>query len=285
VFVTAHAGDGLRIHLDAGLLTLEAQGVPLGEVIGAVGELAGFETILVGDLDSSVTASFTGLPVWGALEQLLGNTNRIVVYNEAERSADRVVVRLWLLASSDAVGDPIILTPEQDIFDDNLQHTNAKTRSLAVLRLGNAGASDEVLEALAQALRGDEDPLVRTRAANALAKLGDERAVPVLESALLDEHSTVRTAVIHALGQIGGESATIALGELLLHSTNSRERVVATWGLASQDSPVAREYLDAVANDPDKQVRAASTRPPKRANSGVVEVPLEGEKWGAESIK
>ncbi len=285
VLTTAYAGEQMRIHLDAGLLTLEADSVPLAVVVGAIGERAGFETILVGDLHTPVTASFAKMPVWTALEKLLGDTNRIVVYNEAERTEDRVVVRLWLLASSDAVRDPVVIAPEQEAFDADLQHSDAKTRSIAVLKLVNAGATDEVLEALAQALRGDEDPLVRTRAANALAKLGDERAVPVLESALLDEHGTVRTAVIHALGQIGGESATTALGEMLLQSTDTRERVVATWGLVSQNTDTAKRYLDAVANDPDKQVRAAANRPSGRAKSHAVEIPTQGEQWGAESVK
>lgn len=253
----------IELDVKAGRLTFEARGAPLSEVVQRIGKRAGFETILVGDLDAPVDASFTNMPVLRVLNELLRENDRVVVYAPRNEDArDRIIVKLWVFESKQAAADAdVMMTRKTELrktFESDPQAANDKRRSEAVLMLANDGPEEQVLEALIEALQGDENALVRTRAATALGRLGDERSVPALESALSDEHGSVRIQVIHALGQIDSDHATTALGNVLLQSTHTSERVVAAWGLIKRDTPIAREYLDAVADDPDEQVRAAS---------------------------
>jgi hypothetical protein len=276
------ADEPLDLHLDDGLVTVEVTEAPISAVIRAIGEQAGFETILVGHLDRLVSASFAGMPVREALERLLGNTNRIVVSD-----ANRTIVRLWLLGSSSEVTERVARETELALLEPDLRQADPKARSEASLGLANLGATQPVLDLLTQSLLEDEDALVRSRAAIALGKLADQRAVPALESALSDDHGTVRTQVLHALGLIGGERATLALGEVLLYGTKNRERVVAAQGLAGIGTDLARQYLGAAADDPDQQVRALSNYSPGKNKPYVIEIPEDdgATKWGPENSR
>ena len=277
-----HADEPFNLHLDDGLLTVEVTEAPISAVIQAIAKQAGFETILLGDLDRPVSASFVDVPVRQALERLLGSTNRIVVSD-----ANHTIVRLWLLGSSSEVSDGAARETELESLESDVRQADTKARSEALLRLANLGATEPVLEVLTRSLLEDEHALVRSRAAIALGKLGDQRAVTALESALSDSHGTVRTQVIHALGLIGGESATLALGDILLRGTDDRERVVAAQGLASIGTDSARQYLDAVADDPDQQVRALSNYSPGNNKPYVIEIPAAdgATKWGSENFR
>ena len=59
------------------------------------------------------------------------------------------------------------------------------------------------------------DREIRSRAADALGHIGDERAAPVLIEALRDKASEVRQKAAQALGQIGDVSAVPSLAEAL----------------------------------------------------------------------
>jgi len=263
--IDARARQGIvEVGLENGLLTVEARDVPLVEVVTAIGDRAGFETLVLGDVDIRVNASFSDLPINEALDQVLGRSNRVIVYAPPdEHSPKQSVVRLWLLGSGAATDDAMTgETPAPPA--DPLQSADPKTRSEAVLRLGAGVATEAELEALADALQNDEQSLVRTRAAIALGALRDERAVSALEVALLDDSPSVRIQAIHALSKIGGERATSALGDVLLHGTDPQQRLVAAQGLAALGTALARQYLDAVSEDPDDDVRAASRGVGKR---------------------
>jgi HEAT repeat protein len=68
----------------------------------------------------------------------------------------------------------------------------------------------------------EEDPSRRWKAAEMLARLGDERAVDPLILALSDEDWRVRQKAAWALGQIGDQRAIVPLRRALL---NEREGV------------------------------------------------------------
>ncbi len=279
---TAHAGSALlRVDVAGGLLTLRAEGSPLGEVAAAIGEQAGFEVIVIGTLATTVSASLTGVPVWEALERLLGDTSRVVFYDRQRKGRERAMVQLWLLGPGTGAAAVAADGAPGDVAG-GLQDPDARTRSQAVLRLAGRGGSAQTLDDLVRMLRGDADPLVRSRAATALGSLGDPAAVPALAAALGDEHGSVRVAAAHALGEIGGDPATRELGTVLLHGVQTRERVIAAWGLGKQGTPLARQFLDAVADDPDKQVRAASQA---RGRSNVLEIPAGTEHLGSEDLR
>ncbi len=125
-----------------------------------------------------------------------------------------------------------------------------RTRSHDVLRLSREGSVDgDSMELLTQALEDDPAPLVRSRAAMALGKLGDTEAVPALASALGDSNSTVRTQSVQALAQIGGDRALAVLGDTLLSHHDPRTRQLAALALRREGSDQAMVYLQAAASE------------------------------------
>ena len=238
----------IRIEMKDGSLTLEARDAPLHEVMRGIGELAGFKTILVGEFikPSLVSVSFEKIPVLEAIERLVSDKNRIILYGlSGDDAQQRIISQVWLLQSGDASSAGVVSDVE----------------NIAL------GREDDVkgykLARLTRMLQQDPAATVRTRAAIALGTFQDERAVFALESALLDKDSSVRTQAIRALGRIGTEQATIALGNMLLSgSADKSERIMASRALWNHDSEIAQNYLRAAANDTNAQIRSASTSKP-----------------------
>jgi hypothetical protein len=244
-----HAGTSagpvdVRIEMKDGLLTLETRDAPLHEVMREIGELAGFKTILVGEFikPSLVNVSFENMPLGKAIERLVSDNNRIILYGLArDDTRQRIISQVWLLQSSEGVV--------------------SKVESIA------PGREEDVkgykLARLTRMLQQDQDMSVRARAATALGTFQDERAVFALESALLDEDSLVRSEAIKALGRIGNEQASIALGNILLRvSADKSERIMASRALWNHESEIAQDYLRAGANDTDAQIRSTSMNKP-----------------------
>ncbi len=72
----------------------------------------------------------------------------------------------------------------------------------------------------------DDDPSRRWKAAEALARLGDDRAVDPLIQALTDEDWRVRQKVAWALGQIGDERALVPLQRALPHEREGVREII-----------------------------------------------------------
>jgi len=238
----------IRIEMNDGLLTLETRDAPLHEVMRGIGKLAGFKIILVGDFIDPplMNVSFKNIPVREAVERLVSDKNRIILYRIAEDyTQQRIISQVWLLQSGDASSDGVVSNVE----------------SIAPGR--EEDVKGHKLARLARMLQQDQNNSVRGRAAIALGTFQDERAVFALESALSDEDSLVRSQAIKALGRIGTEQASIALGNILLRgSADKSERIMASRALWNHDSEIAQDYLRAAANDTDAQIRSASTIKP-----------------------
>ena len=274
-----------ELDVEAGLLTLEAHDAPLSDVVRAIGERVGYETILVGDLPAAVNTSFKGVPVGDGLERLLRDIDRVVLYGPAQEGSDNSAVsQIWLFGPGGPAESTVAGAAGLAARDD-LEQTDERIRADAVLRLASSYPVEQALERLARALREDEDAFVRSRAAAALGALQDDRAVPALESALEDEHDSVRMQAIQALGRIGGERATTALGDVLLYGTERKQRIQAAWALGRQDTEIARRILDTVADDPDELVSMASRKPPGRARAPALEAQTDAERRGSDTIR
>lgn len=237
-----HVGTAdIRVEIEDGLLTLETRDAPLHEVIQEIGELSGFKTILVGEFikPSLVNVSFENIPLGEAIDRLVSDKNRIILYRLSEDDPrQRIISQVWLLQSGEAVVSEVG----------------------SIASGGEADVNGYKLARLTRMLQQDQDKSVRARAAIALGTFQDERAVFALESALLDDESLVRSQAIKALGRIGNEQATVALGNVLLRdSADKSERIMASQALWNNDSEIARDYLRAAANDIDAQIRSAST--------------------------
>jgi hypothetical protein len=103
-----------------------------------------------------------------------------------------------------------------------LNHEDSGVRSRAAEALGKIG-NEAAVSALMQALN-HEDYYVRRNAAEALRKIGNEAAVPALVQALNHEDYDVRSSAAYALGNIGNEAAVSALVQALNHEYSNVRR-------------------------------------------------------------
>lgn len=93
---------------------------------------------------------------------------------------------------------------------------------------------------------GDPSPRVRRRAAEALARLGDRRAVPALALGLKDPDWQVRLACIQALARLGGDGVAEPLARATREG-NARVRLAAAEGLAQHGDARGLAALEALA--------------------------------------
>lgn len=226
----AASADPFDIHveLEQAKLTLVARDAPLHEVMREIGEAAGFETLLVGSFADAplLTLSFENLSLDAAIERLVRAENRIIVHAPSSAAGPPRIAQVWLLQTG----------------SENTELTAAKSHSI------ESGSAEDVngykLARLTEMLQPDQAEFVRARAAMALGKFDDERAVLALEFALEDLSPAVRSQAINALGLIGSERASEALVGLIRGDlADTAERAAATRALARHDNATAREFL------------------------------------------
>lgn len=123
----------------------------------------------------------------------------------------------------------------------------------ALGRIGEESVVPKLLDALA-----DDDPRVRVRVCAACGRIGHPSAIEALEDRLYgDQHPLVRRAAADALGTIGTDRALAALLDLLEEESDSLRWVAAAaLGNASSTKPVAS--LTATLGDPHGAVRQAA---------------------------
>lgn len=256
--ISTQSADNFQLEVKDGLLTLHANDVALDKVIRQIGEQAGFKTILSDDFDQSflVNVTFENVAVEAAVERLVNDENRIILYAKESDNADkRVISQVWLLG----FGDPSVVSA----FNGN-QSLNYIQKST----LTEENIKDHKMNRLTKILREDQRAQVRAMAASALGSLQDEKSVSALQSVLVDKNSLVRLEAISALGRIGGQQAVMVLGSLLLNTTvNMAERVKAAEALWYEGSETAIGYLNAGKLDETDSVRLASSKPPISSKS------------------
>jgi len=98
-----------------------------------------------------------------------------------------------------ATGDSTLVETFVRALEDTDRHHRRKA-AMALGRLGN----EKAVEALGTALLTDDDELVRASSARALGMIGGESALNLLEEALDDNHPLVRKAVREALEKLAG---------------------------------------------------------------------------------
>jgi hypothetical protein len=220
----------IRVEIESGQLSLEARDAPLHEVMREIGEIAGFETVLVGSFSEPllVSASFENLPVHEVVERLVKAENRIIVYAPSAGDAgSRVITRVLLLQAGTTPTD-MTVTESQSISSGSEEDVRAYK-----------------LARLVAMLQPEQVEAVRSRAAMSLGNFQDERAVKALESALLDNFPTVRLQAINALGRIGSEQASDALINFLHNDdTDEVDRLAATRALSLHDTAAAGKFLE-----------------------------------------
>ena len=122
----------------------------------------------------------------------------------------------------------LVSAKDVKLLKELLKDEDAEVRRRAAEALGKIG-DRRAVELLIEALR-DGNPMVRIAAAEALGKIGDKRAVEPLIEALKDENAGVREAAAWALGEIGDKRAVEPLIEAL-KDEDEWVRLKAAWAL------------------------------------------------------
>lgn len=255
-------GDGFTLAVSEGRMTLVADGAPLSEILRALGDRAGIEVTLRGDLSAPVRAVIEDAPIGRALTRLLRRSSNAVVFEPDRGGGERRVARLWVLgAGGGPAGEPdgLVISDDAAVVPADPDELAAR-RSAAnqLLRLATGTGEPQLKltgpRALLRALAGDPDPFARSRAAAALGALGRPAASPALERALRDDHPAVRAQAIQALGRIGGDRAVDAIGRLGLEAEERSDRLKAAAALAARPGAAAARYLEQIARDEDRLV-------------------------------
>ncbi len=154
----------IAVHMERGLLSVDARDAPLGDVLEAIAKQADFRLDTKGDLDIPVTWSFAGVPVDKGVQRLLHRISSVIVYARVQ----------------DDGAEPL-----------------AKVTTLRRIRRPSATSVNN----LALHVSPDDDPVGRRIAAIGLGKLGTPEAKAALREALSDEDSLVRRRAIQGLGK------------------------------------------------------------------------------------
>lgn len=142
--------------------------------------------------------------------------------------------------------------------------TEVSDRTDAITALSKLKNDDEVVSALADALRNDRVWGIRANAADALGVLGGATASKELLAALNTANEPwVRSRIVTALGNFKGDAAVVAKLNSIARDDNSyRARAAALQVLARLKAPNALATLEAAvaADSPDSILRNAALR-------------------------
>ena len=165
----------------------------------------------------------------------------ITAYEKGTVRADIVMKALGQLR--DGQSAPVILSA---LDNDNQLVWQAASDALNEL---DEKAVNPLIEALSH-----EKPRVRAKAALALGKIGDARAVEALSVLFHDEDSDVRTEAATALGTIGNGKAIQHLTKAV-HDKNAEVRWCGVWGLWQVGDTSAVEPLIYALSDSNDKIR------------------------------
>jgi HEAT repeat protein len=252
--------DNMRIQVQGGFLTVASQNVPLSTLLRAIGEEAGFEVTIEGDLDSAVDRSFSDVPLVQGLRRLLDRNSFLMFFDESENLRE-----LRVLAAAEGGGEqplqPIVSTvadPSQADLEiwilDRLTSPQRDTRIVAVRRLVRLEPGTAVNIAVG-ILASELDPIVRGQTIATLGKIGGDRVPGLLASALTDEQASVRKHAIRAWQAVGAEQAIAALGSVLTEDSDREVRLMALQALIEINNDSSRDYLLLATTDQDESIR------------------------------
>ena len=262
---TAEARSTMEVALDEGLLRIDARDAPLAELLRAIGEAAGFVTIIEGNLDTTITRRFSGVPLVRAIRDLVGDHSMVMIHHATDDEVLHVAeLRVFAPRARTGVTDQprpsastLASLDEEALAELSRPERGARIR--AVQRLARATGLAAV-PLLSNVLERDEDRFVRGNAAAALGEIKGESAVTFLARALEDEAVSVRLNAVRALGEVGSEEAIGILGDILLDHPDRRLRWLAARTLGEQRHEGARWFLEGAALESDRTVRTEVER-------------------------
>lgn len=285
-----------KIRIENGLLSLEADGAPLAEVLRAVGEAGAFRVVVRGELATVVRDSFEDQPLKDALLRLAGDHSMVlmrwssdpefgapglaeirVIGSPAAASLEAVAAgrpppdgagldrerspedTAWDRASfRDAYPDVADGPRAREEFLYQLEYGDPAERTAAVPLVGSLGGYGAVA-VLPRVFAGEDDALVRSRAVAALTRIKGPRARLLLQrQAVGDENPALRMQALNALAATAGPPATGVLGRASWLDPEPEVRVTAVRALGRLGGDWARGHLERAALDVDAGVARAA---------------------------
>lgn len=137
-----------------------------------------------------------------------------------------------------------------------LENKSQRVRSIVIWKLGDVGC-DRATESLLAILKNDPDWTIRNRAAEALGKINDPRAIDGLMAALEDPHEYVRSHAFTALGNLQSNKP-IELLIRKLEDPDSKTRLASAVTLTRLGSDSALNLLISMLKNVDPITRWTS---------------------------
>jgi len=171
----------------------------------------------------------------------------------------RVWAAAWLLVGWTALGcHSLPVLPFLAAESDQVPGVTPPAERVAKIQeLGRQAASADpeeqqrVAAQLAEAIRDEEDPLIRVEIVRAMGSVKGPLAERVLQAATDDPAPEVRIAACEAWGRRGGTAAVGVLGEVLGGDLDIDVRLAAAKALGQTADPKAVAVLGRVLDDPD----------------------------------
>lgn len=258
-------GSGWADQLDAdlllkdGMLTLSAQGTPLGTILQDLASQTGISFEMKTNTERFITVKFNKLPLVEGLRKILNPDSFVIEYGKGAEPGKEEIHKIIVYGNKNNPGSKIAALPNRRLPGGGKTTERAGLRRLpqptpvpepdpeqtlesygALLRdpdpeLREEAISDMVddygvasLPYLEKALIGDGNDDVRVAAAGLIGGMEEQRGIAVLAKGLDDLDEDVRLAVVEALGEIGG-LATLPVLEKASNDSNEEVRDAAKY--------------------------------------------------------
>jgi hypothetical protein len=275
----------IAVAVSRGKLSVDARLAPLAQVLRAIGERAGLDVTLRGNLNAPVTQSFVDLELGDGIRRLADGHSLTLIYAvTSQRLQESILTGVWVIdgsprpgmsaASQHAGRTPHIANPEppaqssvedqkdnasvaRDPLDVPVERRSGEIRALTDGAVqGSAGA----LARLREIAASDADPMVRRQAVAALGQLKGPEIDAVLSAALGDVDASVRARAVRGLRGSTSEAARRSLVEVLVVDQDAQVRFAAVRALTSRLDPTTLPALEMALSDPDPLVRDTAMR-------------------------
>ena len=290
---SASEGDARPIVLDvrvrAGELTVDLRDAPLSRVLRTIGEKAGLEVTLRGDLTNPITDAFDGLALEAGIRRLARGASVAATYGPSpEDPARDVVVAIWIMGGSAVPGGSMVTVagsvagsspsgrgavvaeraldwsgersrPDPGSVAEAVDPRVAGlTREIRTLAEGADGHDEAAAARLAEIGLSDDDATVRHQAVAALGRFRGVNAERALSEALADVDVAIRLRAVRGLRSAGTDTSTQSLARALTADADPRVRLAALTALTSLPGGTMLRGLAAASSDPDEAVRQAA---------------------------
>lgn len=279
----------VEARIEDGLLTLQADGAPLADVLRAIGAAGAFPVLIRGEVDALVSASLVEQPLETAIRQLVGTHTLILIHSDSalELGASglaeiRVIENRGAAPAQDAEPQPEVADDNDVANDPHLDRASFRearggmpppTKDDVLFELDEPAPADrvaavpkvgslprrEAIELISYVLSNDADTTVRSRAVAALTRLDGTDARGLLrERALGDDDPGLRMQALNALASSRGERAVNVIGQALREDPEPKVRMSAIRALGRVGGDWARRSLERAARDPDPAISTAA---------------------------